>query len=45
MMTAHSELIMPNRANSWNSGIIVAANGIIIASSRIAMTRSLPLEW
>ena len=44
-MTAHRELTSPTFPNSWNRGIIVAAKGIIIASSRIAMTTSLPLEW
>ena len=43
--SAHVEFTMPNRANIWNSGIIVAANGIMIASSRNPIIRSLPRVW
>ena len=44
-MPSNEELIIPNWANSWNSGIMVAANGIIIASSSTFISRSLPREW
>ena len=43
--TAIQELTSPKSANIRNSGIIVAANGIMIASSRTPIRRSLPLVW
>ncbi len=44
-ITANHEFTRPMSANIRNSGIIVAANGIMIASSRTAISRSLALVW
>ena len=44
-MTANVEFTSPSCAKRRNNGIIVAANGIMIARSRMAMTASLAREW
>ncbi len=44
-ITAAVVLIILKFANIWNNGIMVAANGIMIASSRKPIRRSLPGEW
>ena len=44
-MTAYEEFTRPRSANIWNSGIIVAANGIMIASSSRPMSQSLARVW
>ena len=35
----------PAFENIWNSGIMVATNGTIIASRIMLISRSLPLSW
>lgn len=43
--TAHVLLTIPARANMRKSGIMVAANGIIIAINNTPMRRSFVREW